>query len=71
MPCGIRCLLVCFLLISLTVSGVLAHIIVGVFFAVSEATVVPHEPPPSKPTLRFILYVFDDVRFKRVCFGVI
>ena len=49
---------------SSTVVWLRAHIVVGQFLAVSEATVVPQEPPPSKPTLRgFIFFDFSVFKF--------
>ena len=49
--------LVCRLFISSTVSWFLAHNVIGAFRATSEATVVPHEPPPNEPTRNFIYIV--------------
>ena len=47
--------LVCRALISATVAGSRAHSTAGALRATSEATVVPHEPPPSSPTLSWFI----------------
>ena len=45
-------------LISLTVSTFRAQMVVWAFRAVKEATVVPQEPPPNKPTFKDIFSLF-------------